>query len=254
VKHLQPRTIMVTGGASGLGEALVRRLSEDGHQVAAADCDETACHRLAGETGCLAITADVSVPGDNERAVRTVVGLFGGLVAVCLNAGIPGGTSIGERFDPGQYRRSMSVNLDGVVYGVNAALPHLRSSTRAAILITASVAGIAPSPDLYYAAAKHALIGLTRSLALLLQPEHITVNAICPGFIDTPILAGVRQDLTDHGFALASPAEVAAAAAPILASPESGNAWEIQANQQPFRIHFPEVTLRRNRPANPEAT
>jgi NAD(P)-dependent dehydrogenase (short-subunit alcohol dehydrogenase family) len=105
----------------------------------------------------------------DHAAVSETATRFGGLDAICLNAGVAGGTSIAEKFDPGQYRRSMSVNLDGAVYGANAAVPHLRARGGGAILITSSLSGIAPSRDLYYSAAKPALVGLARSLAMLRQ-------------------------------------------------------------------------------------
>jgi NAD(P)-dependent dehydrogenase (short-subunit alcohol dehydrogenase family) len=239
------RTVLVTGGAQGLGAAMVRHFTTAGHQVAIADIDMAAGQHLAGRTGCLFVPTDVGVFAQNQAAVREAVERFGGLDAVCLNVGIPGGTSIGDRFDPDRYRHSMQVNLDGVVYGMNAALPHLRSRGSGAILITSSLAGIAPATDLYYSAAKHALIGLTRSLALLLRQDHITVNALCPGFINTRVIAHLRDSLTTHGFAIADPDELAAAAATILDSPATGQAWEVQAGREAMSVRFPDVTLSR---------
>lgn len=238
----KPRVILVTGGGNGLGVAMVRRFTAAGHRVAVADTDVGASRQLAQATGCLFIPTDVGVLADNQAAITKIVEHFGRLDAVCLNAGVPGGTSIGDRFDPVRYRHSMQVNLDGVVYGANAALPHLRASS-GAILITSSIAGIAPSTDLYYSAAKHALIGLTRSLALLLQKDHITVNAICPGFINTQIIARVRDALTAHAIAIAEPEQVAATAATILDSPTSGQAWEVQAGKPLIPVEFPRIRL-----------
>lgn len=236
------RVILITGGANGLGAAMVRHFTAAGHCVAVADTDAAASQQLAEVTGCLFIPTDVGVFADNQAAVTKTVERFGRLDAVCLNAGVPGGTSIGERFDPDRYRQSMRVNLDGVVYGANAALPHLRANS-GAILITSSIAGIAPATDLYYSAAKHALIGFTRSLALLLQKDHITVNAICPGFINTRIIARVRDALTARAIAIAEPEHVAAAAATILDSPTTGQAWEVQAGKPVIPVGFPPITL-----------
>ncbi len=241
----EPRTVLVTGGAHGLGAAMVRRFIADGDRVAVADIDLAAGRELAERTGCLFVRADVGVFADNQAAVQRTVERFGGLDAVCLNAGGPGGTSIGTGFDPERYRRGMRVNLDGSVYGANAALPHLRARGGGAILITSSIAGLAPAVDLYYAAAKHALIGLTRSLALLLHQDNITVNALCPGFIDTRIIAPVRDALTAHGIAIADVDYMAAAAADILDSPSTGQAWEVQAGRPATIVNFPEITLSR---------
>ncbi len=240
-----PRTVLVTGGAHGLGAALARHFTAAGDHVAIADVDEAAGRGLAESTGCLFVATDVAVFAENQVAVEATVERFGGLDALCLNAGVAGGTSIGDDFDPDAYRRSMQVTLDGAVYGLNAALPALRSRG-GAVLITSSLAGITAGLDPYYAAAKHALIGLTRSFALILKHDHIRVNALCPGFIDTRLIADVRADLTARGIAVADPEQVAAAAATVLASPATGQAWEIQAGQPATPVEFPEVTLRRS--------
>lgn len=173
------RAVLVTGGAHGIGAAIVRRFASAGHQVLIADADAG----LAEATGARFHHADVSGFADNEAAVTAAVAHFGGLDVVCLDAGVPGGAGIGEDIDPDRYRRGIQVNLDGVVYGANAALPALRERGGGAIVVTSSLAGVAPSADLYYSAAKHALIGFVRSLALLVRGDGITVNAVCPGFI-----------------------------------------------------------------------
>jgi NAD(P)-dependent dehydrogenase (short-subunit alcohol dehydrogenase family) len=251
-----PRVIVVTGGANGLGAAMVRHFTAAGHRVAAADVDEESGRRLADATGCLFIPADVAVLADNQAVVAQAAERFGGIDALCLNAGIGGGTSVGDGFDPDRYRRCMQVNLDGPVFGANAAVPHMRARGAGSILITSSIAGFTPSPDLYYSTAKHALIGLARSLALVLYQDKITVNAICPGFIDTRIIASARDALISHGIALASPEEVAAAAAEILDSPATGQAWEVQAGRPPTRVELPKITLSREAaaPATPGPT
>jgi NAD(P)-dependent dehydrogenase (short-subunit alcohol dehydrogenase family) len=244
------RAILVTGGANGLGAAMVRRFTADGHRVAVADLDSAAGEALAQATGSLFVRTDVTVLADNQAAVRQAAGAFGGLDAVCLNAGVPGGTTTGADFDPDRYRRAMQVNLDGFVYGANAAMPYLRERG-GAILITSSLAGLMPFSDLYYATAKHALIGLTRSLAQLLEPDHVTVNALCPGFADTRLIAPVRDVLAAAGYALADPDDVAAVAAMILDSPATGQAWAVQAGQPAYPVSFPEVTLAGASPAEP---
>jgi NAD(P)-dependent dehydrogenase (short-subunit alcohol dehydrogenase family) len=198
-----PRTILVTGGAQGLGAAMVRRFSADGYKVAAADTDLPAAQQLAEATGCLFFPADVGVSAENQAAVHATVDYFGGLDAACLNAGLPVGKMIGDDFDPGRCRHGMQVNLDGTVYGMNAALPRLQARGGGAILFTSSLADIAPATDPYCCAAKHALIGLARSLAQILQSDHATVNAICPGFIDTRLIAAVRANLAAYGIAIA---------------------------------------------------
>ncbi len=236
------RSILVTGGANGLGAAMVRHFAESGDRVTLADVDADAGEKLASEIGCLFVQTDVALFADNQNAVEAAVKRFGKLDAICLNAGVAGGATIGERFDAGKYRHGMQINLDGVVYGANVALPHLRVNG-GAILITSSIAGIAPALDVYYSAAKHALIGFTRSLALHLREHSVTVNALCPGFIDTRIIARVRDALVSRGVAVASPVDVAAVAAEILESPETGQAWEVQAGKPATRVAFPQVDV-----------
>jgi NAD(P)-dependent dehydrogenase (short-subunit alcohol dehydrogenase family) len=241
----RPRTILVTGGANGLGAAMVRRFTTAGDRVAAADIDTAAGRQLADSTGCLFVTTDVASYVDNQAAVEAVVARFGGLDAVCLNAGVPGATTVGESFDPDRYRSAMGVNLDGAVYGLNAAIPSLRAGGGGSILLTSSLAGIAPALDAYYCAAKHALIGLALSFAMILRNDHITVNALCPGFIDTRLVAGIRTALCAYGIAVADADQVAATAAAILDEPNTGQVWEVQADQPAKPVGFPDLTLSR---------
>lgn len=139
----------------------------------------------------------------------------------------------------------MRVDLDGAVYAINAALPSLRTNGGGSVLVVSSLAGISPATDPYYSAAKHALIGLTRSFGLILRDDHIRVNAICPGFIDTRLIAAVRQSLITHRIAIADVDQVAAAAETVLASPATGEAWEVQAGQPARLVPFPDITLSR---------
>lgn len=238
-------TTLVTGGAQGLGAALVRRLIAAGRQVAVADIDTEAGDRLAKETGCLFIRTDVGVFAENQAAVRATVERFGGLDMLCANAGVAVGAANGDDFDIDRYRRGMRVDLDGAVFAINAALPQLRARGGGAVLVTSSLAGISPATDPYYGAAKHALIGLARSFALILRAENIRVNAICPGFVDTRLVDVVREALTAHGFAIADADQVAEAAETVLNSPETGQVWEIQAGRGATHVTFPDVTLSR---------
>jgi NAD(P)-dependent dehydrogenase (short-subunit alcohol dehydrogenase family) len=226
-----PRTVLVTGGANGLGAALVRRFTAAGDRVVAADVDTAAGRHLARATGCLFVPTDVARYADNRSAVARTLAHFGGLDVVCLNAGVPGDTTLGESFDEDRYRAAMRINLDAGGGG--------------SILLSASLAGIAPAVDAYYCAAKHALVGLARSCAMILRPDRIGVHALCPGLIDTRLVAGVRTELAAHGVAVASADEVAAAAAAILDEPGTGQVWEVQAGRPATRVRLPEVTLSR---------
>jgi NAD(P)-dependent dehydrogenase (short-subunit alcohol dehydrogenase family) len=234
--------VLVTGGAHGIGAAMVRRFAADGHRVTVADVDPAAGHELAERTGCHFIATDAGSLEANRAAVAATVDRFGRLDVACLNAGVPIPRTLGDDFDPERYRAGMRIDLDGVVYGANAAVPHLRRS-RGAVLVTSSLAGITASEDLYYATAKHALIGFTRSLALLLKPDGVTVNVMCPGFVGTRLVAAHRDVLIGHGLAVAEPGHVADAAVAILASGETGRAWDVQAGRPATPVDFPEVTI-----------
>ncbi|HEX4222833.1 MAG TPA: SDR family NAD(P)-dependent oxidoreductase [Pseudonocardiaceae bacterium] len=230
-------TVLITGGANGIGAALVRDFAGRGSRVTVADLDVESGQRLAEETGSRFVRTDVSVFEDNVA----VVAACGQLDVVCLNAGIPSGTSFGPDFDPAAYRRVLGVDLDAAVYGIQAALPALRPG--GAIVVTASLAGIGTSADVFYAAAKHALIGLVRSAAGQLAKQGITINAICPGFVDTRLVTAWHATLTEAGVAIAEPTEVVEAVHSIIAAGGTGQAWTIQAGIPTAPVEFPEIQL-----------
>lgn len=239
------RAVLVTGGASGIGAGLARGFAAAGDRVLVVDVHDTEGRRVAEEVGGGYFHADVADFAANQHAVAEAVTRFGRLDVVCLNAGVGGGSGLGAQFDPDAYRRSMSVNLDGMVYGANAATAALRAHGGGAIVFTASIAALAPAVDLYYSTAKHALIGLMRSMAMLLAKDQVTVNAICPGFVDTPIIAPVRDAIVQHGLALLRPAEVAALVLDVVAGGDTGQAWEIQAGRDAEPVAFRPVVLSR---------
>jgi NAD(P)-dependent dehydrogenase (short-subunit alcohol dehydrogenase family) len=205
--------------------------------VTVADLDVEAGRRLAEETGSRFVRTDVTMLDDNIAAVSAC----GHLDVVCLNAGVPSGTSFGPDFDPAAYRRMLGVDLDAAVYGIQAALPALHPG--GSIVVTASLAGIGTSADVFYAAAKHALIGLVRSAAGELAEQDIRINAICPGFVDTRLVTAWRAALTNAGVAIADPAEVVDAVHSILAGGGTGQAWTIQAGTPSAPVEFPEIQL-----------
>ena len=180
------KVALVTGGANGLGRAVVAVLAERGARVVVADLDAAAGERVAGEVGGAFVATDVADLESNRAAVAVCVERFGGLDLVHLNAGVASGCGVGDDFDLALYRRAMGANLDGVVFGTHAALPALRARGGGAIVATASLAGLTSVPyDPLYAANKHAVVGLARSLGLGLGDEGIRFNAVCPGFSDS---------------------------------------------------------------------
>lgn len=207
---------LVTGGAHGIGAAIVRRLIARGDEVVVADVDPD------GERGSHFVLTDVRSFEANENAVATAVDRFGGLDLAVFNAGVAGPRG----FSVSGYRDTMRVNLDAAVYGV-AACANVMSG--GSVLVMASIAGLTGSPDVYYATAKHAQIGLVRSVAQ--TRPGFRINALCPGLVDTRAVAAYRSELVAAGLALASPDEVAVAAETVLGDQGTGRVWTVEAGR-----------------------
>jgi meso-butanediol dehydrogenase/(S,S)-butanediol dehydrogenase/diacetyl reductase len=191
--RLSGKVAIVTGGASGIGAATVRRFAAEGASVVIADVNEVGGARVAGEVTAAGGTAafrraDVGVLADLEAVVAFAVSEFGGLDVIHNNAASTGGGYVGE-LDPAVWEQSLRVMLDGVFYGMRAALPALLARGGGAIVNTSSVEGfygeIMAAP---YCTAKAGLITLTRTVALEYGRRNIRANCICPGAVDTPLL------------------------------------------------------------------
>lgn len=206
---------MITGGASGIGRAIVERLERGGAEVQALDL----------EGGF-----DVSDPVAWEAV--------GAVDLACLNAGVVSGTGdIGELSDDA-YRRILGANVDGVVFGVRRLARVLKPGS--AIVVTASLAGLTSMPsDPIYAGTKHFLVGFVRSVAPQLEERGIRINAVCPGIVDTPILGKEgRARLLAAGFPLLSPEDVAEAVVAIVEGGSTGEAWVVQPGREPEPYRF----------------
>jgi NAD(P)-dependent dehydrogenase (short-subunit alcohol dehydrogenase family) len=156
---------------------------------------------------------------------------------------------MGEDFDPRLYRRAMGANLDGVVFGAHAVLPALRARGGGAIVATASLAGLTGVPyDPIYSANKHAVVGLVRSLGPAVAHEAIRVNAICPGFSESAIVAPMREALVEAGFEIIPAEDVAAVVLELFAGEMAGECWFVQPGRvAPFK--FRSVPGPRKQPA-----
>jgi NAD(P)-dependent dehydrogenase (short-subunit alcohol dehydrogenase family) len=210
------RTALVTGGASGIGAALVTRLQHEGFEVESLD---------------LATGFDVTDPAHWDAV--------GSVDVACLNAGVLGGPADPAELAVDEYRRALAINVDGVVLGVRRLATVMPLGGR--IVCTASLAGLTAVPeDPVYALTKHAVVGFVRSVAAALAARGIAINAICPGFADTPMVAGTaRERLQSAGFPLLSVADVAEAAWVSLTSGETGHAWVVQPGRPPVDFRFP---------------
>ena len=230
---------LVTGGASGFGAEVARQLVRRGDSVVLCDVDEAGGQAVAEELGATFLRCDVS---DFDQVVATTEAaeqVHDGLDLVFLNAGISTGCGIGEDFDLAKYRRAMGVNLDGVVFGAHAAIPALQRRGGGAIVATASLAGLTGVPfDPVYGANKHAVVGLVRALGPALAPQGIRVNAFCPSFAETKIITNVRSALDRSGVPII-PVEVAGESVlRIFDSPETGQAWLLQAGREVMTYRF----------------
>jgi len=159
----------------------------------------------------------------------------------CLNAGVLGGPVEPAEIELDGYRRAFGVNVDGVVLGVRRLAAVMPSGGR--IVCTASLAGLTGLPDdPVYAATKHAVVGFVRSVAPTLAARGISINAVCPGIVDTPMLApSARARLEAAGFPLLAASDIADAVWLALESGETGHAWAVQPGRPPVDFRFPGI-------------
>lgn len=229
MRGLSDKRVLITGGAGGIGLATARRFLEEGARVLALDHDVVALSHLQSQLPALSgiICADVSDPADVARGFDEMDGLLGGLDVLVNNAGI----SIRHCFadiSPEEWRRVIDVNLNGVFFVGQQAARRMLIGDGGVILNMGSTNGLIGYP--YYAdynASKAGVIALTRSMALELAPK-VRVNAVCPGWILTPMQAAEYTLEAQRAFAakvplkrLGRPEDVAALFA-FLASDDAG--------------------------------
>ncbi len=235
MKRFAEKTILVTGGASGIGAASVRRFAAEGGNVLIADIDETGAAALmeelagAGHAAQLRfLRTDVTDYAQIEAMVAACVDTFGSLDILFNNAGVG---SFGRTPDLPleDWDRIMAIDLRSVFYGCRAAIPVMRAQGGGTIVNTASISGLAGDYAFSaYNAAKGAVINYTRTMAIDHIREGIRINCVCPGPVDTPALAPVKaipavarawDDHTPIG-RMARPEEIAATVA-FLASDDA---------------------------------
>ena len=218
---------LITGGTGGFGRALATKLKALDVTVVLADLDSERNRQVADELGCPFVVLDVTDRAANEAVVAQVEAEHGRLDAAFLNAGIAGKSR--QALDVDEFLKVVEIDLFGVVYGTEAALPALRRVGGGAVVVTASLAGLSPMPsDPGYSVAKGGAVAFVRSMAPRLTAQNITITAICPGFADTAIIDRIRDEFTAAGFPVLTAEEVADAMVMAWTSAEPGAAYVIQ--------------------------
>jgi 3-oxoacyl-[acyl-carrier protein] reductase len=189
--RLSGRTAVVTGGASGFGEGIVRRFVEEGARVAIVDLNAPAAQALAEELGAaaIAVTADVSKDEDVARLAAEAVERLGPVEILVNNAGVGHTPQPLDQLSDAEFDRIWAVNAKSVYLTARHLVPAMKAAQRGAILNVASTGGVSPRPNLtWYNASKGWMITATRAMAVELAPFGVRVNAINPVAGDTPLL------------------------------------------------------------------
>jgi NAD(P)-dependent dehydrogenase (short-subunit alcohol dehydrogenase family) len=186
---------IVTGAGSGIGEAIVKELAAGGARTVVADLDSAAAERVAAEIAAAggtaaAIAIDVADAAAVERMAAFPVETYGALHLAVNNAGIGGPSEEIADYPPEDWRHVIDVNLNGVFYGMKYEIAAMLKHGGGAIVNMSSILGsVGWAKSSAYVAAKHALLGLSRTAALEYAGRGIRVNAVAPAFIDTPLLS-----------------------------------------------------------------
>ena len=183
------RAALVTGGSSGIGAAVARRLHDEGARVASFDLDARAPH------GVLALTGDVARSADVEAAVAEAQDALGPIDVLVCSAGVPGASLATVDVTDDEWRRVMGINADGVFFSNRAVIPGMVERGYGRIVNVASIAGKEGNPmAAAYSASKAAVIALTKAIGKDLARTGVLVNCVAPAVIDTPILEGITAE------------------------------------------------------------
>lgn len=233
------RTVLVTGGGSGIGRATAERFAQFGSNVVIGDISP-ATQEVADAVGARSVRLDVTSRDSYDGALAQVAVWYGGLDVLYLNAGVqstlPGvdiGTDGLRWVTDAVFQRVTGVNLWGIVAGTIAAR-EAGQARPSDIVVTASIAGLQPLPiDPLYSMTKHGVIGFVRSVAPLLAKEGIRLQAICPGGVDTNI---VPPDLRKEGTHFAPPGYIADGVLHALEHGKAGDVWLATDPNMDYRL------------------
>jgi NAD(P)-dependent dehydrogenase (short-subunit alcohol dehydrogenase family) len=236
---LTGKVAVVTGAGSGIGRASAERLAEAGAHVVAVDLGDDSARATAHDVSGTAVAGDVADP-NLWRAVRAATDTLGGMDVVHLNAGVYGHTGPIDELPDDVYDRVVAANIGGVVLGTRTAVAAMRGRG-GSIVATASMAGLVPfPPNPLYTATKHAVAGFVRAMAPTLEPDAITINAVCPGIVDTPMTVGATGGLdpSELGIALIPPATIASIVFDLATSGATGRCMAVWSGGEPVEWQF----------------
>ena len=226
---------VVTGGGRGIGRSIALALAEAGADVAVSGRTQSEIESVADEIRAIgrvaqAVVCDVTDAGQVQSfALDVLNGPLGGVDILVNNAGNAGSARFATHPDD-LWHRMLAINLTSVYYVTKAFAPAMIAQRSGRIITVASIASkVGAKYIAAYTASKHGALGLTRALAVELNPHNITVNAICPGYVDTPMNALIFGDdafraafAADHAMGLQPPGEIAALAV-FLASDDASS-------------------------------
>ena len=217
------KVALISGGARGMGASHARLLVEEGAKVVIGDILDDRGNALADEIGDAAryVHLDVTQPDQWEAAVATATGEFGKLDVLVNNAGI---VALGQlkNFDLDEWQKVIDVNLTGTFLGMRVAVEPMTAAGGGSIINVSSIEGLRGAPAVHpYVASKWGVRGLSKSAALELAPLNIRVNSIHPGFIRTPMTAGLSEDMVMIPLGRAAESREVSTFVVFLASDES---------------------------------
>ncbi|WP_436794365.1 SDR family oxidoreductase [Actinospongicola halichondriae] len=230
---LNDRTVIITGAGSGIGRIACEVFAAAGATVIAADIHPEPAQDAADAVDGIAVAGDVSDPEVWDELVDAAGDR---LAAVYLNAGLYGHNGPIDELPLDLYQRTVDANIGGVVLGTRACVPALRANGGGAIVVTASVAGIvAFDGNPLYTLTKQAVAGFVRAVAPSLAPDKISIDAVCPGIVDTPMtveaLGGASP--SELGIGLIDPADIARTALDLATSEGTGRCRAVRGTGGP---------------------
>ena len=191
MKQLENKVAIITGGASGIGKAIAQLFVKEGAKVVIADLNEDLGQSLADELGSensIFIKGDASSPEDNKRNVEVAVERFGALHIAVNNAGVGGPAAMVGEYPLDGWKKVIDINLNGVFYGMHYQLPEIEKVGGSIINVASILGQVGFAMSSAYVAAKHGVVGLTKSASWEYGTKGVRINAIGPGFISTPLI------------------------------------------------------------------